>query len=270
MTPLYHPQQSPIPATSGIYRIVCLANKRIYIGSSGNLRKRWKGHFALLRGDKHSNPSLQRAWNKYGEVSFIFEVLELILTPFLLEREQYWLDKLKPFGKKGFNLARSALASRLGAEVLPSTREKLRATRLGKPSPLRGRKATPEAIEINRQSHLGQEISLAAREKLRVANLGNTRRLGHKHSEASRHKMRKTHLELPRNEKALAALATAHIAHMKFFIVTAPDGIEYTVHGLTAFCKEHHLDQGAMTRVAQGKRTHYKEWKARYLEMGSS
>src|SRR6266567_111656 len=120
-----------IPQASGIYRIVCTSNKRFYIGSAANLRARSRDHLSGLRRNAHDNQKLQRAFNKYGEASFIFEVIEFVLLPFLLEREQYWLDKLQPFGEKGFNIAHFA-NSTMGLSPSPEARAKSRATHLGK------------------------------------------------------------------------------------------------------------------------------------------
>ncbi len=96
MTPFYH---GHIPETSGIYRITCIPTSKFYIGSAVNLYHRRVCHFNDLQHGTHRNSRLQRAWNKYGPDAFTFEVLELILIPFLLEREQYWFDKLQPFVK---------------------------------------------------------------------------------------------------------------------------------------------------------------------------
>lgn len=97
---------SSIPQTSGIYRIVCTATKKVYIGSAVNLRQRKVDHFKTLRGNRHANARLQRAWNKYGGDAFEFEIIEFVLAPFLLEREQYWLDKTRSYDdRRGFNIA---------------------------------------------------------------------------------------------------------------------------------------------------------------------
>src|SRR6266699_1664035 len=150
MTPFYH---GHIPETSGIYRITCIPTSKFYIGSAVNLYHRRVCHFNDLQHGTHRNSRLQRAWNKYGPDAFTFEVLELILIPFLLEREQYWFDKLQPFGDKGFNLDRIA-GSRIGSEVSPATRAKLRAANLGRKdseetiskraNAIRGRSQSPE------------------------------------------------------------------------------------------------------------------------------
>jgi group I intron endonuclease len=59
----------------GIYCIVCEKSNKTYIGSSNNLRKRCTGHLWKLRSNKHENPKLQAAWNKYGEDYFSVEPL---------------------------------------------------------------------------------------------------------------------------------------------------------------------------------------------------
>lgn len=62
---------------SGIYCIENKINNKTYIGSSKNLYQRLLKHFALLRHNKHENAHLQSAWNKYGEESFEWFILEL-------------------------------------------------------------------------------------------------------------------------------------------------------------------------------------------------
>lgn len=157
-----------IPAAPGIYKITCTANKKIYVGSAVNLHKRCNAHFNALRQHKHKNPHLQNAWNKYGEQSFTFSILEYVLPISLTAREQYWFKKLKPFGRKGFNILREA-GSTLGMKQSPETIEKLRQAKLGKA----GYKPSPETREKLRQVSLGREISPEQREKLRQANLGH-------------------------------------------------------------------------------------------------
>lgn len=173
---------SHIPTVPGIYKITCTANNKIYIGSSVNLQKRKRDHFYELRRNNHNNSKLQRAWNKYGEQAFIFEVLELVLFPeMLIDREQYWFDKLKPFGNKGFNIALEAgHRVRLGRKHTPEAIEKMRLTHIGNKYNL-GRERSLETREKLRQANLGKPspmkgktTSPETREKLRQANLGKT------------------------------------------------------------------------------------------------
>lgn len=77
---------------SGIYCIENITNHKTYIGSSKNIYQRLLKHFALLRHNKHQNAHLQSAWNKYGESSFRWFILELCDSVKLAEKEQYCID----------------------------------------------------------------------------------------------------------------------------------------------------------------------------------
>lgn len=79
---------------SGIYKIVNKINGKFYIGSSENIKKRWARHLYDFKRNSHHNIILQRAWGKYGEPAFSFEVIEETVN--LLEREQFYIDILKP------------------------------------------------------------------------------------------------------------------------------------------------------------------------------
>jgi group I intron endonuclease len=67
-----------------------------YIGSSINGKYRWQKHRSTLKGQYHENIILQRAWNKYGEDSFEFVIIEQTTESTLLEREQFYIDSIKP------------------------------------------------------------------------------------------------------------------------------------------------------------------------------
>jgi group I intron endonuclease len=54
----------------GVYKIVNTVTGQCYVGQSQRVKKRLKEHFRLLRGNKHTNPHLQNAYNKYGADAF--------------------------------------------------------------------------------------------------------------------------------------------------------------------------------------------------------
>lgn len=64
----------------------------MYIGSSKNIKNRWYTHKKLLAEGTHHCTYLQNAWNKYGEPSFEFQVLEECLPEELLVKEQWYFD----------------------------------------------------------------------------------------------------------------------------------------------------------------------------------
>lgn len=81
---------------SGIYCIINIKNSKKYIGSSKNIRQRLWSHRAELRHNKHENAHLQSAWNKYGEHNFDYYILENCDKSLLLEREQWYINIIKP------------------------------------------------------------------------------------------------------------------------------------------------------------------------------
>jgi len=80
--------------TIGIYQIKCSSNGKVYVGSSKNIEERWIKHRYDLDRNIHHNQYLQSVWNKYGEHTFQFSILEVCAANVLLEREQHYLDIL--------------------------------------------------------------------------------------------------------------------------------------------------------------------------------
>lgn len=104
---------------SGIYQILNAINGKRYIGSAASLRQRWMAHRSALRLGRHCNGHLQRAWNLYGGKTFVFSVLEYVSDiEGLVEREQYYMDALRP----EYNLSPTA-GSSLGLVRGPQSEE---------------------------------------------------------------------------------------------------------------------------------------------------
>lgn len=77
----------------GIYRIVNLVNGKAYIGQTKEkFQRRYWLHRWELRKGKHDNKHLQRAWDKYGEENFVFEIVEVLPLEEIDDREKYWID----------------------------------------------------------------------------------------------------------------------------------------------------------------------------------
>lgn len=89
----------------GVYSIVSISCGRKYIGKSLNLKQRWISHKSLLRRNVHPSLHLQRAWNKYGEGNFKFEIVEFVEDAnILLKREQHWINFYRVYlPKNGYN-----------------------------------------------------------------------------------------------------------------------------------------------------------------------
>ena len=87
----------------GIYSIENLVNHKFYIGESTRIYGRWEDHISQLRGNRHGNIYLQRAWNKYGEENFKFSIVEICKPKQRLKREKYWVKFYDSF-YNGYNM----------------------------------------------------------------------------------------------------------------------------------------------------------------------
>lgn len=76
-----------------IYKITCIVNGKYYIGSTVNKTQRWARHRRQLRDGSHPNRNMLASWQKHGEASFVFEVLEDVPSAEpLFAAEQRYLD----------------------------------------------------------------------------------------------------------------------------------------------------------------------------------
>jgi len=161
--------------TSGVYAIVN-RNGHCYIGSAVDLHKRWTGHRRDLRECVHHCGHLQKAWNKYGEPSFMFTRLEECPPQDCTRREQWWIDLLRP----AYNVCQMA-TSPLGVRRSDATRAKISAAMMGRKRPLMiGKKMSPETKAKLSAAMTGRKHSAETRTKM----------TGRKHSAEAKAKMR--------------------------------------------------------------------------------
>jgi group I intron endonuclease len=97
---------------AGIYQIKNNKTGKILMGSSTNLHGPLNKHRFMLSIGRHDNAALQSDWEQLGPESFTFEILETVKPSddpaFCVEDEltlleQIWLEKLQPFGERGYN-----------------------------------------------------------------------------------------------------------------------------------------------------------------------
>lgn len=100
------------PKPAGVFQVKNTANGKVLLGSSLNLEGPLNLHKFMLSTGHHDNKALQQEWNEYGADKFIFEILEMVkvtdnpnfnLDDELTLLEQIWLEKLQPFGERGYN-----------------------------------------------------------------------------------------------------------------------------------------------------------------------
>ena len=96
----------------GIYQVKNLANNKVLIGYSKNLHGKSNSYKFQLNAGTHINNELQTEYNKFGEENFVFEVLDYLdpkegvnydYTKDLEALEELWIEKIQPFGDKGYN-----------------------------------------------------------------------------------------------------------------------------------------------------------------------
>lgn len=155
---------------SGIYRITNIINKKIYIGSSKCLKDRFYQHSLELRNNTHYNPYLQNSWNKYGEDSFLFEVVEIVDEfSSLQDREQHWLDKTKSYIRSnGYNILEKAYSFQ-GYKHSEETRKRMSVSRKGKPNNIT---YTDELRHRMRMKKLGGTLTKEHKLKISKSQLG--------------------------------------------------------------------------------------------------
>lgn len=225
---------SSIPRSAGIYCIRCIPTNKVYIGSAHSIADRWSHHRSLLTRGVHTNTYLQRAWNKHGASSFTLTVLELVSdTPRLVEREQYYITFYASTDrKKGFNL-------RGTAHMRPG--KVIRQPRL-----------------FHQSMGLKTPYNSARAERIRKYWTGR------KHRPESIEKMRESKRGRPEHPNAARAKVEAT---SKSYIVTDPEGNEYQIKNLSAFCREHGLKANCMSNVACGRTRaiSHQGWKCRKI-----
>ncbi len=100
---------------AGVFQIKNTANGKVLLGSSLNLEGPLNSHKFMLTIGHHDNKELQKDWNEYGPDKFVFEILEVVqvtddpnfnLKDELTLLEEIWLEKLDPFGERGYNTDR--------------------------------------------------------------------------------------------------------------------------------------------------------------------
>jgi group I intron endonuclease len=143
----------------GIYKITNIINNKFYIGSAKNIVNRWYLHKIALENGK-GNRYFQNAWNKYGINSFKLDIIELVQDEsLLLEREQFYLDLLKPYDRNiGYNILKIA-GSPLGTIMSAESKQKISDKLKGANHPLFGKRMSEETKQKIRNANLGKKQS---------------------------------------------------------------------------------------------------------------
>lgn len=141
----------------GIYHILNRKNGKEYVGSAVDFYARIWLHKKQLRSNCHHSIKLQRAWNKYGESCFIFEMIEKCDSDQLIALEQVWIDKKDAY-RNGYN-SRPLANSMLGFKHSKETKRKISTVQIGRVSNRKGCKLSDETKDKLRIANLGKKLS---------------------------------------------------------------------------------------------------------------
>ena len=156
---------------SGIYMWRNLDSGKIYVGSAKNLGIRLKGYYNINQLTRVTNMHINRALLKWGYSSFSLSILEYCSIDVLIQREQYYLDLLKP----DYNICTTA-GSTLGKLHSLVAKEKIsktkKGTNLGEENSFFGKNHSLESRKIMVEAKLGKILSELTKEKIRESKVG--------------------------------------------------------------------------------------------------
>lgn len=110
------------PRAIGVFLIRNNLNDKVFLAAGVDLRGLINRHKFQLKNGSHPNKQLQADWNESGSYNFAFEIVDE-LSPRAGDEVDYraevafledlWLEKLKPFGERGYNLPKLSREEKL-------------------------------------------------------------------------------------------------------------------------------------------------------------
>jgi len=231
---------------AGIYCIRNLENGKIYIGKSNDIKIRWGNHKRLLKIGKHDNIYLQRAWNKYGEVNFIFEVLEICEIELLSIREIYYVALYDSNNKTvGYNIQ----IPTLDGVFIHSLETKIKMSKSQK-----GKIKSEETKNKMSESKKGKTFSKEHKTKMSNAKLTMSKETKMKMSNSRKGKKltEETKMKMSNSRKGM---------NTKVFKFISPNNIIFEGNNISKFAMENNLNADCLSRILNGKRKQHKGWR---------
>jgi len=194
----------------GIYTISNNIDGKMYIGKAVNIHTRMSQHRLYLKKNKHSNEHLQRAWNKYGESAFKFELLVKCEEEHLYSEEHYWCNMLNVHNDKyGYNIQPTCPYGLSRASN--QTRQKMSMSQRKRP-PL-SEESKKKISEANKGPK-SEEYKQICRERYK-RDKGGLSYTGRKHSPETLKKLRQSHLGYKHTEQQKAKISKPVIQYNK-------------------------------------------------------
>ena len=114
--PIEQPRRQQMKKISAVYKIMNEVTGDFYIGSSKNVRRRWKEHKSPSVWKQHPNNPMYKDMQKYGVDKFMFQILVPVMPEYLTQVEQEFIKMLNPTynnnNAKGWDVEKRKEASR--------------------------------------------------------------------------------------------------------------------------------------------------------------
>jgi hypothetical protein len=245
---------------------------------------RRRTHWNSLRGGKHANKYLQRAWRRHGEAKFEFQVVELVRPSRLIATEQSWLNKTNCVDRSiGFNiLARARSPSNLVVQTRkgffdpsgrPVTIKNLhkfcRQKRLGFVSMMRlykgGTKLKPHKGWTHKNSvrirdYVKTHTGFINPEGKRVRKITNLAAFSRKHGLTAAHMIAVAHRRIVSHRGWTHRDGKKRLMPKRYTGFVRPDGRRTVIINLARFCRENGLSKVRMYNLKSGIRRIHKGW----------
>jgi hypothetical protein len=110
------------PRAIGVFLIRNNLNDKVFLAAGVNLPGLMNRHKFQLTHGSHANKQLQADWNEFGSHNFAFEIVdelspragaELDYRAEAAFLEDLWLQKLRPFDERGYNLPKLSREEKL-------------------------------------------------------------------------------------------------------------------------------------------------------------
>ena len=117
------------PRAIGVFLIRNNVTDKVFLAAGVDIHGLINRHKFQLTNGSHANQQLQVDWNELGSNSFAFEIVDEVSPGAGADPraevetlEKLWLEKLQPFGERGYNEPKLSRAERL-QRIATRTRE---------------------------------------------------------------------------------------------------------------------------------------------------
>lgn len=249
-----------------IYYIRNITNDKVYVGQCiDDVEYRWREHCNSLRKNNHINRKLQRAWNKYGELLFVFETISNHSSQYELDMAEISNIKLKDSIKHGYNIAEGGQFNK------GVTYRKIWNGLMGPDGTIY--KKIENIEKFSREHKLNSDKLRQVSRGIRYSYKGWKTLVREPKTTYEDHAFwlgkrqpksmcEKRSLSLKRAYKEGRISTNRDKTKKMYHGIVSPTGEVYdNVFGLAAFCREHGIvSNGRMSELCSGKISQYKGW----------